>query len=120
MKKILIIEDEADVAKTMKMLLEREGYGAEYILDAEKALPIIKSFDLVLLDIMMPKMSGREVLAEMKKRKLKVPVILVTAIGFPEPVRADLQARYPDIIVALVSKLHMRDEMLAEIKKRLK
>jgi DNA-binding response OmpR family regulator len=64
-KKILIIEDEPDIAETMKMLIEKEGYKVDYSLDPKKGIPMIKKYDLLLLDIIMPTMSGREVLAEM-------------------------------------------------------
>jgi CheY-like chemotaxis protein len=119
-KRILIIEDESDVAETMKMLLEREGYVAEYTLDPRKGLEMMKKFDLVCLDIIMPIMSGREVLAEIKKKGIKTPVIVVSAVGLPTEVESELIGKYPNIVKGFVSKPYMHTDLVKEIKKRLK
>lgn len=115
MKKILIIEDEPDIAETMKMLIEREGYKVEYTLDPIKGLKMIKKFDLLLLDIIMPKMSGREVLTEMKKMKIKTPVIVVSAVGLPGEVERELASKYKG--VGFVSKTEIHTRLTEEIRK---
>ena len=115
MKRILIIEDEPDVAETMKMLLEREGFSAEYTLDARKGLKMVKKFDLLLLDIIMPEVSGREVLAELKKREVKTPVIVVSAVGLPMEISDELARKYPG--VGFVPKTAMHTELIAKVKK---
>jgi CheY-like chemotaxis protein len=84
MKKILIVDDEEDITASVKMLVEGMGYSSKIAsggLDALKALNKEK-FDLVLLDIMMPQMSGREVLEKIRAdSKLKnTPVAFLTAI----------------------------------------
>jgi len=116
-KRILIVEDEPDVAETMKMLLKRESYSAEYTLDPRKALEMMRRFDLVLLDIMMPIMSGREVLAEMKKRGITTPVIVVSAVGMPIEVERELTAKYPGI--GFLSKTLMHIDLAKEVRKRI-
>lgn len=118
--KILIIEDEPDVAETMKMLLEREGYAVEYTLDPRKGISMLKKFDLLCLDIIMPIMSGREVLAEMKKKGIKTPVIVVSAVGLPTEVESELMGKYPNTVKGFVSKPYMHTDLAKEIKKRLK
>ena len=90
MKKILIIDDEPDAAEIMKMLLSREGYSVDWTYDPLKGLDMMKDYDLLLLDIMMARMSGRAVLAEMKKRGIKLPVIVVSAVGLPLEVGEEL------------------------------
>jgi len=117
MKKILIIEDEPDVAETMKMLIEKEGYNVEYVLDPKKGLQMIKKFDLLLLDIMMPTMSGREVLAEMKRQKIKTPVIVVSAVGMPMEIARELTDKYPGM--GFVAKTEMHTTLIGEIKKKI-
>lgn len=115
--KILIIEDEPDVAHSMQMLLEDSGYKAGFALGGEKGLSLMGKYDLVLLDIMMPGMSGREVLREMAKRGIRKPVIVVSAVGVPEEVRSQLDSIYPGI--GFVSKPHIYEFLLGEIRKML-
>jgi CheY-like chemotaxis protein len=115
MKKILIIEDEPDVAKTIKAYLEGAGYEAEYSLDAAKAVNDLKRFDLLLLDLIMPKFSGRQVLKEMKKLGIKTPVVVLSAVGLPGVTSAELSRDYPGIL--FVPKTSMQGELLPAIKK---
>lgn len=118
-KKILIIEDEQDIAKTMKRILETEGYTVEYTLDPKKGIEMVKKFDLLLLDIIMPIVSGREVLAEMARKKINTPVIVVSAIGFPREVETELKSKYPGLFVGFVSKPFMHIELVNEVKKNI-
>jgi two-component system, OmpR family, alkaline phosphatase synthesis response regulator PhoP len=62
-KKILIVDDEEDIVISVKMILKKEGYDVTTAPDGKTALSILKkgSFDLVLLDIFMPELSGRQV-----------------------------------------------------------
>jgi DNA-binding response OmpR family regulator len=115
MKKILIIEDEPDVAKTIKAYLEGAGYSAEYSLNPEKAVKAIKNFDLLLLDLIMPKFSGRMVLKEMKKLGIKKPVVVLSAISLPVTISQELARDYPGVL--FVSKTSMHGELLPAIKK---
>jgi len=117
MKKILIIDDEPDVARTMQLLLQHDGLEADIALGGEEGLKKMKEYDLVLLDIMMPKMSGRQVLAEMKKRGLKKKVIVVSAVGLPDAMRDEFAALYPG--TGFVGKSHMNEDLVLEAKKAL-
>ncbi len=118
MKKILIIEDEMDVAESMKMLLEMNKYKADYILNPKEAIKKAKNYDLILLDIMMPIMSGREVLAEFKKMKLNKPIIVVTAVGMPFEVERELTAKF--LSVKVLPKTSIHTDLIKEVKKALK
>lgn len=115
MKKILIIEDEPDVAKTIKTYLGGEGYKAEYSLNAAQAVKALKNFDLLLLDLIMPKFSGREVLNEMKKLKINKPVVVLSAVALPMTISGELKRDYPSIM--FVSKTAMYTQLLPAIKK---
>jgi CheY-like chemotaxis protein len=117
MKKILIIEDEPDVARTMQLLLQHGGLEADIALGGEEGLKKMKEYNLILLDIMMPEMSGRQVLDEMKKRGLKKKVIIVSAVGLPDTMRSEYAARYPG--TGFVSKSHMNEYLVSEAKKAL-
>lgn len=86
-KKVLIIEDEEILSKLLKNKLEDEGYEAEVALDGQEGLIKAKSFkpDLILLDIIMPKVNGFEVLEKIKvdSELNKIPIIIVSNSGQP-------------------------------------
>ncbi len=84
MKKILIIDDEEEFDTFIKTNLElREDYEVSFALDGEEGLRVAKELkpDLILLDIMMPKMNGFEVLKGLRgdEKTKSIPVIMVTA-----------------------------------------
>ena len=80
-KRILIVDDEEDLCEILQFNLESEGYVTEIAYSAEEALQRdLKSFDLLLLDIMMGKMSGYKLVDTLRKKlKIDVPVIFLTA-----------------------------------------
>lgn len=88
-KKIMLIEDEEMLSGLLKRKLEENGYEVTVAFDGEEGLNIMKKQrpDLVLLDIVMPKMGGFEVMQEMNKtRDLKLkdlPVVVVSNSGQP-------------------------------------
>jgi len=86
-KKILIIEDEKILLNLLEQKLKQEGYEVLTATDGEKGLEEMKMLkpDLVLLDIVMPRMGGFEVMEEMaKEENLKeIPVIIISNSGQP-------------------------------------
>jgi DNA-binding response OmpR family regulator len=83
--KILIIEDEKSLVDLLLTKLEKEGYEIKAALDGAEGFKEIKKFspDLILLDIVMPKMNGYEVLEKMHEEKIKIPVIIISNSGQP-------------------------------------
>ncbi len=83
MASILIIDDEKNIRKTLREILEYEGYKVSEASDGAEGLTLLKdeSFDTVLLDIKMPKMDGMEVLDTMIKNGMDIPVIMVSGHG---------------------------------------
>lgn len=79
--KVLIIEDELALQQTLKLNLELENYTVETCSSGEKAISQIEIFkpDLVLLDIMLPVLSGVEIYKQLKTKNITVPVIFLTA-----------------------------------------
>lgn len=86
-KKILIVEDEKLVSDLLQRKLTKEGYEVSVAFDGEEGLKMMKKArpDLILLDIVMPKMGGFEVMEEMgRDKKLKdIPVIVISNSGQP-------------------------------------
>lgn len=87
MKKILIVEDEEIMIDLLQRKLTAEGYETSVARDGQEGMEKMKEVkpDLILLDIIMPKMGGFEVMEEMKKdRELKkIPVIVISNSGQP-------------------------------------
>jgi DNA-binding response OmpR family regulator len=83
MIKILIVEDEPHMRMGLKDNLEFEGYEVDYAEDGELAISKILNnlYSLILLDVMLPKVSGFDVCKRIRKEGIKTPVILVTAKG---------------------------------------
>jgi two-component system alkaline phosphatase synthesis response regulator PhoP len=84
-KSILIVDDEEDVRTVLATVLTLSGYAVTEAADGREAVDILgeKKFDLVFLDLMMPRMTGEEVLEYVRRdEKLKdLPVIILTAKG---------------------------------------
>ena len=87
MKKILLIEDEEIMISLLQRKLTMEGYEISVTRDGEEGLKAMREVrpDLILLDIIMPKMGGFEVMTEMQKDKTlaKIPVMVISNSGQP-------------------------------------
>ena len=83
MPKILIVEDELQMARALKDNFEVEGHDVIIANDGESGLSQILNgkFDIILLDVMLPKMSGFEVCKTIRQKKINTPVIMLTAKG---------------------------------------
>jgi two-component system alkaline phosphatase synthesis response regulator PhoP len=82
-KRILLVEDEPGLVLTLTDRLTREGYAVESSTDGESGLERAagEAFDLVLLDVMLPRLGGFDVLKELRRRNVETPVIMLTARG---------------------------------------
>ncbi|HAV77104.1 MAG TPA: hypothetical protein DCX53_07105 [Anaerolineae bacterium] len=94
-KKIIIVEDQPDVADLLEDILSIDGYHVIKIHSSTGALTVIRveKPDAVLLDIMMPDVSGLEVLRFMKREPglQKIPVVIVSARSLPADIREGLK-----------------------------
>ena len=79
--RILLVEDEKDLAMIVKQGLEEEGYVVEVAHDGEEGLYMAENYsvDVVILDIMLPKLDGLSVLTSMRKKGINTPVLMLTA-----------------------------------------
>jgi len=100
-KKILIIEDEDALASVLLAKLKLEKYDVKIEYNGEDGFNRIKEWqpDLILLDIVMPKMNGYEVLERMKDEKVKIPVIIISNSGQPVEIEKAMQLGAVDCIV---------------------
>lgn len=79
-QKILVVDDEKLIVKGLRFSLEQDGYQVECAYDGEEALKMVEdnSYDLILLDLMLPRMSGLEVCQQIREFS-QVPIIMLTA-----------------------------------------
>ena len=79
--RILIVEDEESLALRIKNILESEQYAVQVSFDGEEGLEnaLAGEFDLIILDILLPKYDGIQILNEIRKQNLNTPVLLLTA-----------------------------------------
>ena len=121
MKTILFIEDEPTLQKTAGQFLEGEGYDIKSALDGEIGLQLAKNEkpDLILLDLILPKLDGFEVLKELKKDEVtkNIPVIILTNLEGSADVEKALEL---GATTYLVKANYGLDEVVAKIKDILK
>ena len=118
--KILLVEDDAILAKVLYGKLSEAGFEVNQAFDGEVGLAMAKSgkWDLILLDLILPKKDGFEVLAELKNdlSARSMPVIILTMLGADEDIKKGLQLGADDYII----KAHVTpQEVMEKIKQAL-
>ena len=94
MTKVLVVDDERPLAKALELKLSREGYETTVAFNGEEAIETLSkgSFDLIRLDLVMPKVDGFQVLADINKQAYKLKVIVTSNLGQEED--ADCEQRH--------------------------
>lgn len=127
MAKILIVDDERGIRRTLKEILEYEGYEVSEAVDGVDGLNQIKAFDynVVFLDIKMPKMDGMEVLEQAKSIKPDLPIIMIsghgtmdTAVNAVKLGAFDYIAKPPDLNRLLVTVRNALDRSVLSTENR--
>jgi DNA-binding response OmpR family regulator len=116
--RILIVEDERGIAEFLDRALSSEGFATASARDGEEGerLALGGDFDLVLLDVMLPRRSGLEVLATIRAQRPELPVIVLTALGQKDDVVEGLDRGADDY----VTKPFDLDELLARVRAQLR
>jgi DNA-binding NtrC family response regulator len=98
--RILVVDDEQDNCEYLKLLLSKEGYEVTTLTDPTKVVETLKSQDyhLVVLDMMMPQMSGAEVLNEIRRIDSDIAVVVATAYPNVDTAVASLRGQASDYI----------------------
>lgn len=112
--RVLVVEDQHDLNEIIVRKLEREGYAVDACYDGKDALVYLDGaeYDVVLLDIMLPGLTGIGVLKDMRGRRNNTPVLLLSALGEVEDRVAGLDAGADDYLV----KPFDFDELMARIR----
>lgn len=82
MQRILIVDDEQSIVTLLKYNIEKAGFETDAAFDGEEAIQKIEqnNYDLVILDVMLPKLDGMEVIKTLRQNKNNVPVLMATAL----------------------------------------
>ncbi|SHM19519.1 DNA-binding response regulator, OmpR family, contains REC and winged-helix (wHTH) domain [Anaerosporobacter mobilis DSM 15930] len=112
--RILVVEDERDLNSIIVKRLNKAGYSVDTCYDGEEALDYMRmgEYDVILLDIMMPKMNGLDVVRTLRKKRDKTPVLLLTAKDAIEDRVMGLDSGADDYLV----KPFAFDELLARVR----
>ena len=99
-QKVLVVEDDINIAELLRLYLQKDGFEVSHAADGGKAVEMAKEIqpDLVLLDIMLPVMDGWQVCRELRK-SMKMPIIMLTAKGETEDKVSGLEMGADDYIV---------------------
>jgi two-component system, OmpR family, response regulator len=110
---ILIVEDEPRVADFVRRGLRAEGWVADHVCSAEDAMTFLRdtTYDIVLLDIMLPGMSGEELCRHLRASRNDVPILMLSALGSTEDRVAGLRIGADDYL----TKPFDFDELIARI-----
>ncbi|MFM1515602.1 response regulator transcription factor [Helcococcus ovis] len=116
--KILIVEDEPGIARMEKSYLEKNGFYAEIAQDGSEAIDKFykNNFDLIILDLMIPKLSGEKVL-ELVRETSKIPVILVTAKVNEDDIIKGLKSGADDYVRKPFSALELVERVKAVLRR---
>jgi len=118
-KKILYVEDHEDTAEAVKMMLENAGFEADISLSGKEGLLKArkKNYDLILLDIMLPDMSGWDIFQTLKERKNKSKYIFLSVI----PVSSERMIELKKSGVSdYITKPFRKDDLIERVKKTIK
>ena len=125
--KILLAEDQKTLNTIMKERLSHQGFVVDAVLDGEEAIDILEymTYDVIILDIMMPKKNGLEVLTYLRGNNIQTPVLLLTAKDKVEDRVKGLELGADDYLIKpfafeeLVARLHAlsrrRDQNIQEV-----
>ena len=116
--KILVVEDEKSMAHALQIKMKSAGFDVKTVFDGEEALKIleIERFDLIMLDLIMPKLDGFGVLAALKEKGITTPIIVASNLGQDTDIKRSLALGAIDYFVK--SNVSIA-EIIAQIKKHL-
>ena len=118
---ILIIDDELDVRKSIALLLAADGFSnVDAASGANEGVKMAaaKEYDIILLDMIMPHVSGWGALERISAKKIKTRVLVLSAVGLPEVVKEEVKMRYPG--ADFLPKTSAASELAEKIREMLK
>jgi len=119
MTRILIVEDEPDIVLSLQEDLRRQGYATEVAEDGEKALERGRGdkWDLILLDVMLPKLDGFDVCKELRRAGVTTPIIMLTARSQEAEKELGLDSGADDYVTKPFSLRELRARIRAQLRR---
>jgi len=120
--RILVVEDEKKVASFLKKGLEEEYYAVDTAFDGEEGLALaqINEYDLIILDIMLPKVDGMEVLRRIRGNGSSVPILMLTAKDSIEDIISGLDSGSDDYLTKPFSFAELLARVRALLRRKMK
>lgn len=117
--RILVVEDERRLSNIIKKGLVEDGFAVDQAFDGEEGQYLAKSeqYDLIVLDIMLPKMDGLQLCKELRKQNIKIPILMLTAKSTTEDKVAGLDNGADDYITKPFSFIEFRSRVHALIRR---
>ena len=80
---VLLVEDDELLGKSLQLGFNEKAYQCRWLMSGRSVVSVVSSgeFDVIVLDLMLPDMSGLDVLSHLRKNELNVPVLILTALG---------------------------------------
>ena len=119
MSRLLVVEDDANIALGLQDDLTLEGYQAEVARDGEEAVRLARAepFDLIVLDVMLPRKDGFAVCRELRRGGLKTPIIMLTARAHEAEKVLGLELGADDYVTKPFSPLELRARIKAVLRR---
>jgi len=118
LKKIIVVDDEEDIRNSVKNILEDNKFevktsenGKDFIKKISK-----EKFDLIILDVLMPGLTTKEIITELKKKKIKTPIIFLTVVRLADQTKETITPQMIDYI----EKPFDNSDLIDRVKKALK
>src|SRR3989344_3158011 len=117
--RILIVEDEHRLSNIIKKGLVEDGFAVDQAFDGEEGLYLAETeqYDLIVLDIMLPKIDGLELCQELRKKNIKTPVLMLTAKSTTKDKVAGLDSGADDYLTKPFSFIEFRSRVHALIRR---
>jgi DNA-binding response OmpR family regulator len=119
MARILIVEDEPDIVLSLEEDLRRQGYETDVAADGERGLELGKTgnWDVILLDVMLPRVDGFDVCTELRRAGIRTPIILLTALAQEAEKVVGLDAGADDYVTKPFSLRELRARIRAQLRR---